>query len=142
MADKRDGTGHYEARDELGHIFISERALQMIVYGALLEVDGLYALNRVKGGNLLKTISKNYQGTGIQILKVAAQAESRKGMPKDQQRDQAKIMKVKLSLAARFGANIHDVSEMAVQKVRTKVKELAGLDIDDVEIEITGIATV
>ena len=54
-----------EVRGDLGQLFISDKALEMIAYGALLAVDGLYTPDRVKGGGLLGSISKAYQGDGI-----------------------------------------------------------------------------
>lgn len=131
---------------ELGQLFISERALEMIVYGALLEVEGLYAPDRVKGVGLLDSISKATQGDGIQILKVPVELPEPIGSDEDgEEQDQTppqeveKVMKIKLSLVAQFGVPIHQAAEQAIQKVKNKVKELAGLDVDDVEVEITGI---
>jgi uncharacterized alkaline shock family protein YloU len=118
-----------EVRGELGQLFISERALEMIVYGALLEVEGLYAPDRVKSSGLLDSISKVHQGDGIEILKVAAPEGEEEG----------KRLKIKLSLVAEYGVPIHEVAEQAIQTVRRKVKELAGLDVDEISVEITDI---
>jgi len=133
-----------EARNlggELGHLFISERALQMIVYGALLEVDGLYAPDRVKGAGLLDSISKAAQGMGIQILKAppAGRAPQSAARREAQQNEPTRKLRVKVSLFAQFGSSIHESSDQAIQKIRTKVRELAGLEVEDVEVEISGI---
>jgi uncharacterized alkaline shock family protein YloU len=124
-----------EVRGELGQLFISERALEMIVYGALLEVEGLYAPDRVKSGGLLDSISRAHQGDGIQILKVSAPAGEEGVSPAEGE----KRLKVKLSLIAEYGIPIHEAAEQAIQMVRRKVKELAGLDVDEISVEITDI---
>ncbi len=129
---------------ELGQLFISERALQMIVYGALLEVDGLYAPDRVKGAGLLDSISKATQGMGIQILKVpVAGAASQSAARREAQlQEPTRKLRVKASLFAQFGTSIHESSELAIQKIRARMRELAGLDVEDVEIEISGIVKI
>jgi uncharacterized alkaline shock family protein YloU len=131
---------------ELGQLFISERALEMIVYGALLDIEGLYAPDRVKAGSLLGSISKVYQGGGIQILKVPVEIPVPFNEIGDEEEGEQivpieveKVMKIKLSLVAQFGIPIHQAAEQAIQKVKNKVKELAGLDVEEVEVEITGI---
>lgn len=130
---------------ELGQLFISERALEMIVYSALLEVEGLYPPDRVKGRGLLNSLSRAHQGDGIQILRVPAEAErpaeaealEGEGTPPEPEPE--KRLKVKLSLVAEYGVPIHKAAEQAIETVRRRVKELAGLDVDEVDVEITGI---
>jgi len=117
-----------EVQGELGQLFISERALEMIVYGALLEVEGLYAPDRVRSSGLLDSISKAHQGDGIQILKVSAP-----------EGEEGKLLKIKLSLIAQYGVPIHEAAKHAIETVRRKVKELAGLDVDEINVEITDI---
>jgi len=129
-------------RGELGQLFISERALEMIVYGALLEIDGLYAPDRVKGAGILDSISKAAQGDGIHIMKVPAKADLPEGVSPNEATElssEEKVLKIKLSLVAEFGMPIHQVADQVINKVRAKVKELAGLEVEDVEVEITGI---
>jgi len=129
-------------RGELGQLFISERALEMIVYGALLEIDGLYAPDRVKGAGILDSISKAAQGDGIYIMKVPAKADLPEGVSPNEATElssEEKVLKIKLSLVAEFGMPIHQAADQVINKVRAKVKELAGLEVEDVEVEITGI---
>lgn len=133
-----------EVRGDLGQLFISDQALEMIAYGALLSVEGLYTPDRVKGGGFLGSISKAYQGDGIQVLKVPAAKENdtefpRGRLPESAVEEAEKKLKIKLSLVAQYGTPIHQAAEQAIQKVRHKVRELAGLDVSEVEVEITGI---
>lgn len=130
-----------EVREDLGELFISDKALEMIAYGALLDVEGLYTPDRVKGGGLLGSISKAYQGDGIQVLKVPVPKDGEDSFPRHEGavEESEKLLKIKLALIARYGTPIHQVAEQAIQKVRRKVKELAGLDVSEVEVEITGI---
>jgi uncharacterized alkaline shock family protein YloU len=126
---------------ELGQLFISERALEMIVYGALLEVEGLYPPDRVKGRGLLNSLSRAHQGDGIQILRVPVEAERPAEASEGEETppEPEKRLKVKLSLVAEYGVPIHKAAEQAIETVRRRVKELAGLDVDEVDVEITGI---
>ena len=127
-------------RGELGQLFISERALEMIVYGALLEVDGLYAPDRVRGAGILDSISKAAQGDGIHILKVPVKSELPEGVsPNETTENLEKVLKIKLALVAYFCIAFHEAAYNAINKVRAKVKELAVLEVEDVEVEITGI---
>jgi len=126
-----------EIRGELGQLYISERALEMIVYGALLEVEGLFAPDRVKGRGLLDSISRAHHGGGIQILKVPKQEDSADGAAEGEEPE--KCLKIKLSLIAEYGVPIHEAAQRAIQTVRRKVKELAGLDVEEVDVEITDI---
>ncbi len=127
-----------ETRGDLGQLFISEKALEMIAYGALLEVEGLYTPDRVKAGGLLDSLSKAYQGVGIQILKVPPQDE-RGGEQGTLDPHEERPLKIKLLLVAQYGTPIPEAAERAIRNVRRKVKELAGLDVSEVEVEITGI---
>jgi uncharacterized alkaline shock family protein YloU len=131
-----------EAGEDLGQLFISDKALEMIAYGALLDMEGLYTPDRVKGGGILGSISKAYQGAGIQVLKVPVapeEGEESFRRPEGTGEEGEKQLKIKLSLVARYGTPIHSAAEQAIQKVRRRVKELAGLDVGEVEVEITDI---
>jgi len=132
-----------QVRGDLGQLFISDKALEMIAYGALLDVEGLYTPDRVQGGGLLGSISKPFQGDGIQVLKVPVAPEGGEGYPRSryeaEPEETEKQLKIKLSLIAKYGIPIHQVAEQAIQKVRRKVKELSGLDVSEVEVEIAGI---
>ena len=132
-----------EVREDLGQLFISDKALEMIAYGALLHVEGLYTPDRVKGGGFLGSISKAYQGDGIQVLKIPTVRAGEEGLPNgrpaETPEEAERQLKIKLSLVAKYGTPIHQAAEQAIQKVRRKVKELAGLDVNEVEVEITGI---
>lgn len=130
-----------EVRGELGQLFISDKAVEMIAYGALLDVEGLYTPDRVKGGGVLGSISKAYKGDGIQVLKGPVPKEGDERFPGQGAivDESEKPLKIKLALVAKYGTPIHQAAEQAIQKVRRKVKELAGLDVSEVEVEITGI---
>lgn len=130
---------------ELGQLFISERAIEMIVYGALLEVEeeGLHPPDRVRGRGILGSLSRVHQGDGIQILR--ASAESSESAPAEGEgaaepaEETEKRLKIKLSLVAEYGVPIHKAAERAIETVRQRVKELAGLDVEEIDVEITGL---
>jgi len=112
---------------ELGQIFISEHALQMIVYGALLPVPGLKTPDRIRREGVLGALAKAYGGNGIQIVK---ESPSAGGEPR---------LHVKLALVAQYGVKIQDAAAQAVREVRQRVKQLASLEVDEVSVKIIGI---
>ena len=153
---KRANVNVEEVTGELGQLFISERALEMIVYGALLEMEeeGLHPPDRVKGGGgIFGPIARSHH-SAVQILRVSPaegepSAPSEGGLPEGASEvetgtpefpsEEEKRLKVKLSLVAEYGVPIHKAAEKAIETVRRRVKELAGLDVEEVDVEITGI---
>ena len=146
-----------EVTGELGQLFISERALEMIVYGALLEMEaeGLHPPDRVKGaGGIFGPIGRSHH-SAVQILRVSpsegevpasppgslpeGEREAAAGLHELPDPEAEKRLKVKLSLVAEYGVPIHRAAEKAIETVRRRVKELAGLDVEEVDVEITGI---
>lgn len=131
---------------ELGELFIEEHALEMIVYGALLEVDGLFTPDRVKGGGLWTSLSRAQQGDGIHI-ELSPDAPERDG-DEDDPNDEAdeavagepgKRLRLRLSLVAQYGTPIHKSAERAIQTVKRKLEELAGAEVDEVHVEVVGL---
>lgn len=112
---------------ELGQVFISERALKMVVYGALLPLSGLKTPDRLRREGVMGVLAKAYQGDGIQIVKDNPQpgAEPR--------------LRVRLELVVQYGVKIQEVTAEAVRQVRRRVKELAGLEVDEVSVKIIGL---
>ncbi len=108
--------------DYLGEIFIAEKALESIAYGAILEIKGLRTPDQVSGKGVLNTLSQAIRGKGVDVIK-----------------DPQNKLKIKLSLFAEYGTQINDTAQKAIRAVSQKVKELAGLDVDEVVVEITGI---
>lgn len=130
-------------RSELGELFIEERALEMIVYGALLEVEGVYTPDRVKGGGLWDSLSRAQQGDGIHIDMVPDEKgveEGQSGTRTAPTRGElGKRLKLELSLVAQYGIPIHKASERAIQTVRRKLQELAGAEVGEIHVKIVGI---
>ncbi len=107
---------------ELGDIYISERAIAQICATVISEQEGLRTLRQAReSSGLLSTISQAVKGDGIEVLK-----------------EDGRLL-VKMVLFAVYGARIHESAQKAIKEVKARVRELAGLDIDDVLIEITGI---
>lgn len=107
---------------ELGEIFISEKAIAQICAKVISEQEGLRTPKQIReGSNFFNTITRAIKGDGVEVLK-----------EKDH-------MIIKLSLFALYGARIHEAAQKALKEIKAKVRELAGLEIEDVRIEITGI---
>ncbi len=128
---------------ELGELFIEEHALEMIVYGALLEVEGLFTPDRVKGGGLWTSLSRAQQGDGIQIDLAPDEISGTDDEADDEDETVAgepgKRLKLRLSLVAKYGTPIHKSAERAIQTVKRKLEELAGAEVDEVHVDIVGL---
>ncbi len=133
------------SESELGELFIEEQALEMIVYGALLEVEGLFTPDRVKGGGLWTSLSRAQQGDGIQIELAPDEADDTADEDEADDEDETvagepgKRLKLRLSLVARYGVPIHKSAESAIQTVKLKLEELAGAEVDEVHVDIVGL---
>ena len=134
--NEAESAGH-----ELGELFIEEHALEMIVYGALLEVEGLFTPDRVKGGGLWTSLSRAQQGDGIQIELAPGEVEGDERPDEDETvgGEPGKRLKLRLSLVARYGTPIHKSAERAIQTVKRKLEELAGAEVDEVHVDIVGL---
>lgn len=127
---------------ELGELFIEERALEMIVYGALLEVEGLFTPDRVKGGGLWTSLSRAQQGDGIQIELAPDEVDQMEDEDEEDETvagEPGKRLKLRLSLVAQYGMPIHKSAESAIQTVKHKLEELAGAEVDEVNVDIVGL---
>jgi uncharacterized alkaline shock family protein YloU len=107
---------------DLGDIYISERAIAQICAQVISEQEGLRTPRQAReSSGFLGTIAQAVKGDGIEVLK-----------EKDR-------LIVKMALFAVYGTRIQASAQKAIREVKARVRELAGLDIDDVIIEITGI---
>lgn len=107
---------------DLGDIYISERAIAQICAKVISEQEGLRTLRQAReSSGLLSTITQAIKGEGIEVLKENGH------------------LVVKMSLFAVYGTRIQESAQKAIKEVKARVRELAGLEIDDVLIEIAGI---
>jgi uncharacterized alkaline shock family protein YloU len=107
---------------ELGDIYISERAIAQICAKVISEHEGLRTLHQAReSSGLLHTITQAVKGDGIEVLK-----------------EDGRLI-VKMVLFAVYGTRIQEAAQKAIRDVKARVRELAGLEIDDVQIEISGI---
>ncbi|MFN4217870.1 MAG: Asp23/Gls24 family envelope stress response protein [Candidatus Bipolaricaulia bacterium] len=107
---------------ELGDIYISERAIVQLCAKVISEQEGLRTPRQAReGSSLLSTITQAVKGDGIEVL-----------------REDGRLI-VKMTLFAVYGTRIQEAAQKAIKEVKARVRELAGLEIDDVLIEITGI---
>ncbi len=107
---------------ELGDIYISERAIAQICAKVVSEQEGLRTPRQAReSSGFLSTITQAVKGDGIEVLK-----------------EDSRLM-VKMSLFAVYGVRIQEAAQKTITEIKARVRELAGLEIDDVTIEITGI---
>ena len=107
---------------ELGDIYISERAIIQLCAKVISEQEGLRTPRQAReSSGFLSTITQAVKGDGIEVLK-----------------ENGRLV-IKMALFAVYGTRIQEAAQKAIKAVKARVRELAGLTIDDVLIEITGI---
>jgi uncharacterized alkaline shock family protein YloU len=106
----------------LGEIFISEKAIEQICAKVISEQEGLRTPKQAREGKgLWNTLAKAVKGHGVEVLK------------------EDDRLVVKLSLFAQYGVQINEAAAQAIREIKSRVRELAALEIDEVSVEVTGI---
>lgn len=107
---------------ELGEIFISEEVIESLIVGIISEQEGLKAPNQAAGDEgILEVLAKSYKGSGVEIEK------------------EDERLALRLSLIAKYGVKIDEAAWKLIREVKQKVEEMAGLEVGDIEVDITGI---
>lgn len=108
----------------LGQVLISAEALEQLILGVIAEQDELFPLNRTAGDEgLLEMLAKVYKGSGVEVSRVGEE------------------VKLRLQLLARYGIKIPEAAERLLVRLRERLRELAELEIIDLELEIRGLFT-
>ena len=108
--------------DELGNIHISEEVLAAIAAAATLETEGVNALSANLGSDLAELLGKKTLTKGIHIA-----------MEEDK-------VKVELSVLMDYGHTIPEVGKAVQEGVKNVVESMTGLDVAEVNVNITGVA--
>lgn len=106
-----------------GEIFISDQAIAAVVRGALGEVQGIYGLTPLSENGVLGVFSK------------AAREHSDLHIASDEEG----ALNVKLHLIIEYGLKLDTVAKAAIATVRERVRQLAGVEVANVEVEIKGL---
>lgn len=108
-------------RSDLGEIFVSAGVIEQLVVGALGEQDELLPPNRVEEEGLLEALARVYKGNGVEI------------------RAENGWLRIRLQLIARYGVRIPEAARRLRELLETRLRELAGLEGAEIEIEVRGI---
>ncbi|MCS7198290.1 MAG: Asp23/Gls24 family envelope stress response protein [Candidatus Bipolaricaulota bacterium] len=107
---------------ELGDIYISERAIVQLCAQVISEQKGLRTPRQVReSSGFFGAITQAIKGEGIEVLK-----------------ENGRLV-IKMALFAVYGTRIPEAARKAIQEVKMRVRELAGLEVDEVIIEISGV---
>lgn len=107
---------------ELGDIYISERAIVQLCAQVIREQQGLRTPRQVReSSGFFSAITQAIKGEGIEVLK-----------------ENGRLV-IKMALFAVYGTRIPEAARKAIQAVKMRVRELAGLEVDEVIIEISGV---
>lgn len=117
-------------RSELGNISISSRVVQKLAARAAAEVpDAGAAAPRVMGRSVTTA------------ARLGARQTSLAGLPKTSARVDGSTAVLDLSISIRWPASVPAVSSAVRDHVRARVTTLTGLDVTDVSISVTDLAT-
>lgn len=107
---------------QFGQFFISAEALEQLILGVIAEQDELFPLNRAVGDEgLLEMLAKAYKGSGVEVER------------------QGEEIKLRLELLARYGAQIPRAARQLVSRLRERLRELAELEVIELELEVRGL---
>lgn len=117
-------------RNELGTISIADRVVSKIAARAAAEnPDAGAAAARMLGRAVPGSGHLGVRGTDLQALpKTSVDVDGSKAF-------------ITLEISVRWPASVPDVAEQVRTHVRDRVRELAGLDVDEVHIIIADLAT-
>lgn len=117
-------------RNELGTISIADRVVSKIAARAAAEnPDAGAAAARMLGRVVPGSGHLGVRGTDLQALpKTSVDVDGSKAF-------------ITLEISVRWPASVPDVAGQVRSHVRDRVRELAGLDVDEVHIVITDLAT-
>jgi len=117
-------------RNELGLITVADRVVTKIAAQAAAEnPDAGAAVARVLGRAVPGAGHLGVRGTDLGALpKTTVQVDGSKAY-------------VSLEIAVRWSASVADVTGQVRRHVRGRVRELAGLEVDEVHIVVAGLAT-
>ncbi len=106
----------------LGDIYISERAIVQICAKVISEQEGLRTPRQAReSSSFFSSITQAVKGDGIEVL-----------------REKGRLV-IKMSLFAVYGTRIQEAAHKAIKAVKARVRELTGLEVDDIIIEISGV---
>jgi uncharacterized alkaline shock family protein YloU len=129
-ANAETGPGPLAGRSELGRITIADTVVTKIAARAAAEnPDAGAATARILGRAVPGAGPLGVRGTDLDALpKTTVHVDGTKAY-------------VNLELAVRWTASVPDVTAAVRAHVRERVRELAGLDVDEVHIIVAGLAT-
>ena len=116
-------------RTELGMISINDRVVQKVAACAAIEIpDAGGAAPRVLGHAVSGATAFGARGTSLTSLpKVSADVDG-------------SIAVLDLSISVRWPASVPEITGQVRRHVRDRVRELTGLDVDEVHITVADLA--
>ncbi|MBE7054145.1 MAG: Asp23/Gls24 family envelope stress response protein [Ruminococcaceae bacterium] len=114
----------FEASKSAGNIKISEEVVATISEIAIKEINGICGTSSSLAGELKQKFVKKSYGKGIKVV------------------FNEKSVTIDVSLVIKFGVRIPEVAWEAQENIKREVESMTGLEVDKINIHITGINVV
>lgn len=106
-----------------GSIQISEDVVSSIAAMAVLEVEGVCGLSGNLGAELAEMLGKKSLGKGIRVTPAENEA-----------------LVIDCNIIVQFGQAIFELAKAVQEAVKSSVESITGLNVDQVNVNISGIA--
>ncbi len=109
--------------DEIGEVHIADEVIAIIAGMAATEVEGVKGMVGSTSENIVELLGRKNLSKGVSV-------EVGEG-----------AVTLGLALVVKYGSSIVEVSKVVSEKVKTAVETMTGLDVEAVNINVTGVDT-
>lgn len=108
-------------QNDVGEVHIADEVIAIIAGMAAVEVEGIKGMVGNTGDNLVELLGRKNLSKGVHV-------EVGEG-----------TVTLGLSLVVNYGTSIVEVSKTVSEKVKTAVETMTGLEVSEVNINVTGV---
>lgn len=119
MADNKQ---YIVQRQKSGAVLISEDVISAIVTQAVVEVDGVIALNTRPGSDVVEQVGKKNRSKGMKVVI-----------------EQDNTVTVSCNVTVLYGTSVIDVANSAQEAIRNAIESMAGVKVASVNVNVCAI---